>query len=126
MEARRVSEGRMRKDPRSRVGLPNGSSAASTIHDTLLQSSCTERSPSSCPSAILGSQMKSRLALAFVVFLSLVASASVRAQEIAAAPTRTSGIYDVGEKIDWKVDVKGGKDVTQLAYIVKKNMLTVV
>jgi cephalosporin-C deacetylase len=45
-------------------------------------------------------------------------------QEVVAAPTRASGVYAVGEPIEWRVEVKGGPGVDKLAYVVKKNGLT--
>src|SRR4051794_11908509 len=114
MEARRVSEGRMRKDSRLRVGLPKPSTRIYNLVYRKIAVVVPVRDP-------WEPHMKSRLAVAFVVFHLLLTSTSAQAQEITAAPTKTSGIYEPGEKIEWKVEVKGAKDVTQLAYTVKKN-----
>lgn len=61
--------------------------------------------------------------------LLLAGSSAARAQEIVASPTNTTGVYAVGQTAEWKVEVKGGADkgaagVSKLAYVVKKNGLT--
>lgn len=53
---------------------------------------------------------------------------SAAAQEIVATPAKSGGVYEIGEKIAWKVSLKGdgAGDVKQIAYTIKKGGLTVV
>jgi hypothetical protein len=50
---------------------------------------------------------------------------SAAAQEIVTTPAKPTGIYGVGEPIEWKVEVKNGTDVKEVAYVLKKGGLTV-
>jgi hypothetical protein len=47
------------------------------------------------------------------------------AQEIVVAPTKPTGVYDVGEPVEWRVEYKGPAAPPQLAYVLKKHNLTV-
>ena len=52
------------------------------------------------------------------------------AQEIVAGPVKTTGIFDPGEPIEWRVELKGAKDlaspVSSLKYVIKKGALTAI
>src|SRR6476646_81311 len=50
---------------------------------------------------------------------------SVTAQEIVTTPAKPTGIYAVGEPIEWKVELKNGGDVKEVAYVLKKGGMTV-
>lgn len=66
-----------------------------------------------------------RLLLAgFGLFLTCVSSA----QEIVAIPKNASGVYDVGESIEWRVSVRnaGAAPAPEVRYILKEGGLTVV
>jgi cephalosporin-C deacetylase-like acetyl esterase len=50
---------------------------------------------------------------------------SATAQEIVTTPAKPTGIYGVGEPIEWKVELKNAGDVKEVAYVLKKGGLTV-
>jgi cephalosporin-C deacetylase len=56
----------------------------------------------------------------------LGAAAVCGAQEIAITPSHADGVYAVGEKIEWRVELKGsnGADLKSLDYVVKRGQLT--
>ncbi|HEX8914449.1 MAG TPA: acetylxylan esterase [Humisphaera sp.] len=53
-----------------------------------------------------------------------LAGVPAAAQEIAAGPTNRTGVYAVGDKVEWRVELKGAKDVAELGYVIKKGGLT--
>lgn len=61
------------------------------------------------------------------VLLLLAAGSVSSAQELVAQPSKKSGVYDVGEKIEWTVEVRGGEAgaVKEATYVVKRGGLTV-
>jgi cephalosporin-C deacetylase-like acetyl esterase len=48
-------------------------------------------------------------------------------QEIVATPLKTTGVYDIGEKIEWRVEIKGQitPPINEAKYVLKKGGLTV-
>jgi cephalosporin-C deacetylase-like acetyl esterase len=54
----------------------------------------------------------------------LLPTAGAAAQEIVAGPANGTGVYSVGEAVQWKVELKGAPDVASLDYVIKKNNLT--
>jgi cephalosporin-C deacetylase len=58
--------------------------------------------------------------------IALLAGQTLRGQDISAAPTNKTGVYGVGDKIEWRVEVKAAPDVKQLGYVLKTGGLTVV
>jgi cephalosporin-C deacetylase len=60
--------------------------------------------------------------------VALVAVSVCTAQEIIVTPVNASGVYALGEKIQWRVEVNGGQTnpVTELRYVLKQGGLTVV
>jgi len=59
-----------------------------------------------------------------ICFLGLFLASACVAQEIVVTPQNTSGVYTPGQKIQWKVEVKGG-NVSEVNYALKKGGLTV-
>src|SRR4051794_13423794 len=69
------------------------------------------------------SNLSWRQAWGLVIACALALSAT--AQEIVTTPAKATGIYAIGEPIEWKVEVKNGPDVKEVAYVLKTGGMTV-
>jgi len=69
-----------------------------------------------------------RMGRLLLVGIPLFLTGQCLAQEIIAIPRNASGVYAVGEPIEWRVSVKnaGAAPVTQVRYVLKEGGLTVV
>jgi cephalosporin-C deacetylase len=63
----------------------------------------------------------------FPLTAALLAGATCLAQEIVITPQKTNGVYEVGEKIRWRVEAKreAATNVTSVRYVLKKGGWTV-
>ena len=58
------------------------------------------------------------------LLLSVAASAAL-AQEATITPLKPGGVYEVGEKVGWKIQFKGDDAPTQADFVLRKGGLTV-
>ncbi len=61
------------------------------------------------------------LTVVCLVYLTAVAAA----QQIVVTPKNVSGVYELGQTVEWRVEVKGAVPTTQASYVLKKGGLTV-
>jgi cephalosporin-C deacetylase-like acetyl esterase len=76
-----------------------------------------------------GSMKRSALVrIAISLFAVLAISGAVPAQILAVTPSKPLGVYAPGEKIAWQLELRGedAAQATQLAYVLRRNGLTVI
>src|SRR5688572_12832507 len=69
---------------------------------------------------------KPTLAASCLLLALLSAATACPAQEIIVTPLKKSGVYDVGGKIEWRVEVRGAAAPKQVTYVLKRGGLTVI
>ncbi len=69
-------------------------------------------------------RLKMRWMAALLTGFVLAFAGLARAQDITATPAKATGVYEVGEKIEWKIEAKK-PEVKQVSYVLKKGGMTV-